>query len=101
MSRDTIVIEAGREAVERLLDKVLTPEQRREVTVVAAAAEPDPLSPPQRGEGVALVLLQFAASAIAGGVLYDLVKVAVVKSYGAARVHFRKPDEADGSDPES
>lgn len=73
-------------SIEDLLAATLSPQQRGEL-FVRPSKDADPFSPPERGEGATFqTVVEFTAAAIAGGVIYDLVKTAALGTFGRSKV---------------
>jgi len=92
-----LVVSADAADVRQVLEDALTAGQRRAVRV--RPSTPSPFAPTARHDAeLAWAAVSFVGSALAGGVIYDLARAALVKAFGARRVK-AKPAKAKAKRP--
>lgn len=96
MSTNLTIIGVQAATIDELLSQTLSPEQRAEVFL--RPEQPDAFAPPERGAEVTpQMVIEFTAAAIAGGMIYDLVKAAALATFGRLKVKADRdgPDDVD------
>jgi len=86
----TITILAPLDEVEELLRSTLSPSERASLQIEAKLSVEESTGPERQGEFETVrVVIEFVASAVAGGIAYDLIKkiaIAAVDRFGKKKV---------------
>lgn len=86
-----VIISAPKADVEQLLKNALSDAQRADIVISTEQSSRSPLQPERQGEYETLrVIVEFTATTIASGVVYDLIKLVVkaaVDRFGKDKVN--------------